>query len=315
MNGPLLATGQVRHRRLRPTAHAFNYPAAFLLLPMRQLRAQACPALARNGRAALSFHDADHGDGGPDALAWLEALLEREGVQHTGGEIWLQAFPRIWGYAFKPVSFWYVHAEGGALRAVVAEVHNTFGQRHAYLMTGDAADVADGAPADDSADSAARPGLAWGREMQADKSFHVSPFLDVRGQYRFRFLRCTRADGEHLLAHVDLHDEQGLLLTTSISGHCQPLTAAHARATLWRMPMFTLGVMARIHWQALRLWLKRVPWFSLPELPADGVTRASAAPRPARSMPSLPTSTSAQSTQAPLATRSTRATRATEALR
>ncbi len=270
-SGPLIAWGQVRHSRLRPKAHAFNYPAAFLLLPMRQLRAQACPALARNGRAALSFHDADHGDGGPDALAWLEGLLSREGVQSTGGEVWLQTFPRVWGYAFKPVSFWYVHSENGRLRAVVAEVHNTFGQRHAYLMTGD------------GADGAAHGALPWGREMQASKSFHVSPFFDVVGEYRFRFIRCTRPGGEHLLARVDLHDARGPLLTTSLSGTCQALTPARARATLWRMPLFTFGVVARIHWQALRLWLKRVPWFPLPALPAYPVTHAS--PVPQRALP------------------------------
>ncbi len=270
--GPMLAWGQVRHRRLRPTAHAFNYPAAFLLLPMRQLRAQSCPTLARNGHAALSFHDADHGDGGPDALAWLEGLLAQEGVPSTSGEVWLQTFPRIWGYAFKPVSFWYVHADDGALQAVVAEVHNTFGQRHAYLMAGDP-------PA-----SAASSHVAWGRVMQADKSFHVSPFFDVLGEYRFRFMRCTRPSGEHLLARVDLHDEHGPLLTTSLSGTCQALTPARARATLWRMPLFTFGVVARIHWQALRLWLKRVPWFSLPALPANPVTRAKPVPGGASSV-------------------------------
>jgi uncharacterized protein len=272
----MVAWGPVRHQRLRPTPHAFNYQAAFLLLPMRQLRALACTALARNGRAAISFHDCDHGDGGPDALAWLEALLAREGVEHTDGEVWLQAFPRVWGYAFKPVSFWYVHAADGALSAVVAEVHNTFGQRHAYLLAGE--------------------GVAWGREMQADKAFHVSPFFAVQGQYRFRFMRCEREGVEHLLARVELHDEQGCVLTTSLSGTCQPLTAASARATLWRMPLFTLGVVARIHWQALRLWLKRVPWFSLPAPPAHAVTRATPLPNaaePARASanPNAPSTT------------------------
>jgi DUF1365 family protein len=163
--------------------------------------------------------------------------------------------------------------------------------------------------------------------MQANKSFHVSPFFDILGQYRFRFMRCTRPDGEHLLARVDLHDELGLLLTTSMSGHCQPLTVAHARATLWRMPLFTFGVVARIHWQALRLWLKRVPWFSLPAPPAHAVTRASAVPEPtrpvqerptARSEPSEPCAPSAPSPLCALsaqATPATRSTRATEAIR
>ncbi len=266
MSGALIARGQVRHKRLRPTGHAFNYPAIFLLLPMRQLRTQPCAALARNGRAALSFHDIDHGEGGPDALAWLDGLLLREGVQDTGGEVWLQTFPRIWGYVFKPVSFWYVHGAQGGLRAVVAEVHNTFGQRHAYLLAG--------------------PGVAWGQTLQADKAFHVSPFFDVHGQYRFRFMRCPRPGGEQVVARVDLFDELGPLLTTSLSGAGQPLTAAQARATLWRTPLFTLGVVTRIHWQALRLWLKRVPWFSLPPPPQRPVTLGGGSPQaPHRASP------------------------------
>ena len=160
----LLATGVVRHRRLRPAAHAFAYPTWFLLLPMRALRAAPDPHLPRNRGALVSFHDADHGDGGPDALAWVEALLAREGVAGADGEIWLQTYPRMLGYAFKPVSFWYCHRTDGSLAAVLAEVNNTFGERHVYLLDG--------------------PGTGFGRELIARKVFHVSPFCGVEGQYR-----------------------------------------------------------------------------------------------------------------------------------
>jgi hypothetical protein len=99
--------------------------------PSCSRRAGAEPA------GALRFHDADHGDGATPrkaALAWLETLLQAEGITDADGEIWLQCYPRVLGYSFKPVSFWYCHRTDGSLRAIVAEVNNTFGERHAYLL-------------------------------------------------------------------------------------------------------------------------------------------------------------------------------------
>jgi hypothetical protein len=238
-----VAWGEVRHVRHRPARHAFAYPTAFLLLPMRALARDGNGALARNRKALLSFHDADHGDGGPDALAWIEALLGQQGVAGVDGEIWLQTFPRVAGFAFKPVSFWYCHAADGRLRAVVAEVNNTFGERHFYVL-------------DD-------PTLAWGATVQASKVFHVSPFCEVKGSYRFRFARTA----DRIVARVELDDGQGPLLITSVSGCTELLTAARVRATLLRMPLLTVGIVARIQWQALQLWLKRVPWFRKPPYP------------------------------------------------
>ena len=259
MNAPaqaLLATGEVRHTRLRPARHAFEYPTFFVLLPMRALRAQARPVMARNRFSWLSFHDADHGLGGPDALAWVEGLLAQEGLHDADGEdmgeIWLQTYPRVLGIAFKPVSFWYCHRRDGSLRAILVEVNNTFGERHCYLLTDDA--------------------LHFGQELQARKVFHVSPFCRTEGGYRFRFMRTA----ERIVARVEHDDDSGPLILTSMSGRLEPLTsAAVARASI-RMPLMTLGVIVRIHWQALKLWLKRVPFISKPEAPKSFVTRGSA---------------------------------------
>jgi uncharacterized protein len=239
----------VRHRRLRPREHVFQYPTYFLMLPMRSLRAQPDLALARNRHGLLSFHDRDHGDGGPDALAWLDALLAAEGIAGADGEAWLHTYPRVLGYVFKPVSFWYCHRADGALEAIVVEVNNTFGERHCYLLAG--------------------PGLAWGREMQASKVFHVSPFCHVRGWYRFRFLRTD----ERTVARVDHDDDDGPLLHTAISGRLAPLTAQAVRSAFFGMPLMTASVMMRIHWQALKLWLKRVPFVSKPAPPRAFVSR------------------------------------------
>lgn len=249
----LLARGLVRHRRLRPSEHAFAYPTYFLLLPMRALRARPAADLPRNRFGLLAFHDADHGDGRGDALAWAEQTLADEGVRDADGEIWLQTYPRVLGYAFKPVSFWYCHRADGSLAAVLAEVNNTFGERHVYLLHG--------------------PGVGWGRELRAHKVFHVSPFCSVEGGYRFRFLRAAGGDAERIVARVDHDDASGPLLQTSVCGRLEPLSAASARRAFFGMPLMTLGVIGRIHWQALRLLLKRVPFFTKPDPPRAFVTR------------------------------------------
>jgi DUF1365 family protein len=249
---PLIGFGQVRHTRLKPVRNAFAYPGYFWMLPMRALRRQAVGEVQRNRLAMLSFHDADHGLGGPDALTWLDGLLREEGIagpEIEQGEVWLQTYPRVLGHVFKPVSFWFVHRADGDLAAVVAEVNNTFGERHCYLLHG--------------------PALGWGREITADKVFHVSPFCDVGGRYRFRFMRTP---GERIVVRIDHDDAQGPVLQTSVSGHLEPLSPASVRRAFWGWPLMTLGVVARIHWQALRVWRKGVPLRAKPTPPHDLVT-------------------------------------------
>jgi len=252
---PQIGIGRVWHRRLRPAEHAFSHATYFLMLPMRALRAQPARELHRNRFGALSFFDRDHGDGRNDALAWLEDLLAREGVTDADGEVWLHTFPRVLGYVFKPVSFWYAQRSDGSLAAVVAEVNNTFGERHCYLLSG--------------------PTLRWGGTTLANKAFHVSPFCAVQGHYRFRFVTSggSIAARRHTMAHIDHGDDGGLLLQTSVGGTLQPLTAASAWRAFFGIPLMTFGVVARIHWHALRLALKRVPFHRHPPAPDRFVTR------------------------------------------
>ena len=268
--GVLLGHGQVRHVRLRPARHAFDYSAYFLMLPMRHLQALARShskndksnqtELSINRSGLLSFFDTDHGDGrqpeNGGALAWIEELLVSENIHDAKGEIWLQTFPRVLGYTFKPVSFWYCHRSDNTLAAILAEVHNTFGERHCYLL----------------------PEPKFGRMEHAHKIFHVSPFCDVKGEYEFRFMRTLQGGAERVVARVDHGDDNGPLIQTSISGVLQPATRAEIRRTFWRYPLFTFAVMLRIHWHALLLWLKRVPFFSKPEPPSELVSRGQASP-------------------------------------
>ncbi|APW47909.1 DUF1365 domain-containing protein [Rhodoferax antarcticus] len=250
---PLIGFGEVRHTRLKPVRHDFHYPTYFLMLPMRSLQANGPGLLARNRWAPLSFYDADHGDGrGAEqggALAWLDELLAGEGIRDATGEVWLHAYPRVLGFTFKPVSFWYCHRPDGYLRAIVAEVNNTFGERHCYLLDA--------------------PKL--GQELSAAKVFHVSPFCPVEGSYRFRFM--ITPDFKRTVARIDFDDATGPLIETSVGGAMEPLTAQSARRALLGYPMMTFGVAFRIHWHALKLFFKKVPFFRKPPPPVTFTTR------------------------------------------
>ena len=139
---------------------------------------------------------------------------------------------------FNPVSFWYCHHRDGQLVAILAEVNNTFGASHSYLLH--------------------RRGewLVEGAELRVDKLFHVSPFNEIEGGYRFHF-HLKRAVQS---CRIDYDDAEGELLLTSISGRPQAWSAAALLKAFLRMPFLTLGIIARIHWQALKLWRKGVPF-------------------------------------------------------
>ncbi len=250
--------GAVRHARLQPRAHRFAYRSFFLRLPLRALAQQplALRWLRHNRAGLFSLRDADHGDGGAP-LPWIESLLARAGVTDAGGEIWLHTFPRLFGYVFNPVSFWLCHRADGALRAIVCEVNNTFGERHCYLLAHDDGRV-----------------LRWGEELVAPKALHVSPFCPVAGRYRFRFMLSAGDDGERFIARIDHDGADGPLLQTSIAARLVELNDAALLRALACYPAFTLGVIARIHWQALRLWVMRVPLSRKPAPPAVAFTRS-----------------------------------------
>ncbi len=259
---PLIGFGQVRHTRLQPRRHAFAYGTYFLMLPLRSMAAYGACDLACNRFAPLSFYDCDHGDGrGPQqggALAWLDGVLAQEGIgsqqsdsyaDPADGEVWLHCFPRVLGHSFKPVSFWYCHRKDGSLRAMVVEVNNTFGERHCYVLD---------AP-------------QYGVEQQVPKVFHVSPFCPVAGHYRFRFMVTPMRD--RTVARIDYDDPSGPVLQTSVSGQLRRLDSHSSLRAVWRYPALTLGVVLRIHWQALKLFARRTPFFGKPSPPQSFISR------------------------------------------
>jgi DUF1365 family protein len=257
-----LCFGTVRHQRLRPVANAFHYGVYFLRLPLRALSqsdaAASTPSrwFSRNRFNLLSFYDSDHGDGSQALIDWIDTTLLAHGISDADGEIWLQAFPRVLGYVFNPVSFWFCHKQDGSLRAVLCEVRNTSGEKHYYLLDQGGC-------------------LPFGVELIARKVFHVSPFCAIEGIYRFRFMKTAGSSGkpERTVARIEHDDQTGPLILTSISGTASELSDLLILRAFFGYPFLTLGVMLKIHWQAIRLWIKRVPFFRKPALPTQNLSR------------------------------------------
>ncbi len=249
----LLFSGEVMHSRLRPRRNRFRYPVFFLRVPVDRLDRLRRPLLSLDRWNLFSLHRRDHGArDGSDLHAWIRRILELNGIDRADGEVWLQAFPRVLGYVFNPVSFWLCHDRQGALRAVLCEVSNTFGERHNYLL----------------AHPDQRP-IEGGDWLSARKVFHVSPFCEVRGNYRFQFSLA----GSACAIRIDYDDGNGMLLATAVRGTARPLTSGALARVFLLHPWMTLAVIARIHWQALQLWRKGVPFFRKPLPPAQETTR------------------------------------------
>jgi uncharacterized protein len=250
---PQLLHGCVIHARLRPRRNSFRYRIFFLRFPLSGLERLDNALFSINRWNLFSFHYRDHGArDGSHPERWIRELLAREGLGEADGEVWLQAFPRMLGYVFNPVSFWLCHDKDGALRAVLCEVNNTFGEHHHYLLA-----HPDHRPIVDT------------DTMKARKVFHVSPFCDVAGQYRFQF---EIADGTSRI-RIDYDDPGGKLLLTAISGKSATFGAGGLLRAFVLYPGMTFGVIARIHIQALILWVKGVPWFNKPLPPQKELTR------------------------------------------
>lgn len=248
-----LCRGAVMHARTTPVSRRFAYRLFYLRIALGRLDDRPVPMLGINRWAPLSFHFRDHGArDGSHPLLWIRRVLAREGLDCANGEVVLQTMPRLFGYAFNPVSFWFCHDRAGALRAVLCEVNNTFGERHDYLVA-----HADGHP------------MVDGEWMETRKVFHVSPFFPVSGLYRFRFAQ----RGDLCSVAIDYHDGGERRLRTRVSGHAVPISRAAAWRALAAHPLMTVGVVARIHLQAFHLWRARVPFFRKPRAPVEELTR------------------------------------------
>jgi DUF1365 family protein len=240
---PGLFVGWLRHRRFAPIPHAFRYPVFMPLLDVDRIPAlmQASHLTACNRWSWASYHDRDHlGDPSRPLRERLAADAAAAGCVLPGGRILLLTNLRYLGYAFNPVSFYYCFDEGGALRTIAADVHNTFGGARTYWLD----------PAKPRAADSPRTFVAAAR-----KTLDVSPFLPRDLQYEFAFT----TPGQRLVAHIRARRGGRILLDATLSLARRPWTAPEIRRALVRHPWMTGAVIARIHWQALRLWAKGVP--------------------------------------------------------
>lgn len=245
--------GQVMHRRLGDTPYRFEYAVFSLLLDIDRLADTAGRSriFGYNRPGLLGFYDRDHGPGdGTPLRPWIEAHLARCGIDLDGGCIQLLCFPRVFGYVFNPLSLWYCHHCDGTLRAVLCEVSNTFGERHGYLLH------AHGAP------------MRWPVRDSRTKCFHVSPFLPPRLRYQFRL---TAPDAELSIAIRCMQGDSLRMAAVQI-GTAEAFTDLNLLRNLVRMPFMTFKVMLMIHWQALKLFLRRTPFHSKPAAPTEEVT-------------------------------------------
>jgi len=241
MSDAAILTGTVMHRRLRPKLHQLSYRIFALLLDIDRVdQVAARLRLFSVGRFnLLSFRNADHGDGSDTPLRQqAEAMLARAGIGRPE-RIVLFAMPRLLGFAFNPLSLWFCYGAGGLLSAVIYEVHNTFGERHFYV-----------APAS---------GEAIERHSAA-KAFHVSPFLPMDLDYRFRL----RAPGDLLLLGIEVRDAVGPKLVAVQRMERHALTDGAIVKAALEMPLMTAKVVGGILWEAAKLWLKGIKVYRHP---------------------------------------------------
>jgi DUF1365 family protein len=230
--------GQVMHSRIHPVQHRFRYRVFSLLLDLdeappllRRLR-----LLSRNRFNMFGFYDRDHGERtAENPRDWAEKQLRAAGIPWDGGKIALLCFPRILGIVFNPLSEYFCYRRDGSLAAIIHEVHNTVGGRHAYVLPVSPADAARGVIA-----------------QACDKDFYVSPFIEMEARYAFRI----KPPADKVSVLIRERGAAGEILRATLSGNRRPLTDGQLLIAFFLYPLMTLKVIFAIHWQALRLWRK-----------------------------------------------------------
>jgi uncharacterized protein len=254
--------GTVVHKRLRPQPHSLRYRVFSLLLDVDKIDALAggLVVFSRNKLNLLSFYDRDHGDKtGTSVAEYARTTLTDAGLGHAGVQIMLLSYPRVLGYGFNPISVYYCYDAAQLLAAVIYEVNNTFGERRSYVVPI--------APSPDTVHAHA-----------CRKELYVSPFTDMTGWYQFRL----REPADAIAVGVALRDEAGPLLRTHFTGIARPLSDTQLARLSLLLPLLSLKVVAAIHWEALVLWWKGVPFTLKPRAPRYAVTHVALDP-PARS--------------------------------
>ena len=236
-----LYAGKVMHQRMKPFGHRFEYKVFSLLIDLDQLsKVNSLSRLFSVNRLNLvSFIEADHIDARISPVdkgirAYAERLFLNAGMERPT-RIELLAYPRVFGHAFNPISLYYAYGQSGALTGMIYEVRNTFGERHTYVCPVEPGQLTDA-----------------GLRQTRTKIFHVSPFIEMGMRYDFR----VRAPGEELQFRILESDGAGPLLAASFSGKAAPMTTGALVSQMAGIPFLGLKIVAGIHFEAFRLWLK-----------------------------------------------------------
>lgn len=254
IEGSALYAGRVVHARLKPKQHKLSYACYWLLLDLDDAGTlgSRLRMFSLDRFNLFSIRTRDYGDGSnTDLRTQARAHLAAARIDLQGGKIFLLTMPRILGYGFNPLSVYFCQRADGTLAALLYEVHNTFGQRHSYLIP-----VADGTAAEVAQSCA--------------KDFYVSPFMEMNLRYDFRVL----PPAAKTRVSVKVSDNEGLMLLASLSGEKRTLSDASLARVFVSHPLLTAKVIGAIHWEALRLWLKGVGLVPRPAPPQQMVTIA-----------------------------------------
>jgi DUF1365 family protein len=251
INTPKLINCEVMHQRLSPRKNAFKYDVYYLGIPLSQIESNAIGESLNLNRFGLhSFYEKDHGyRDGTSLKAWLYDMFDAYKFEKPK-EVFLISMPRILGYVFNPVSFWFCWNSKDELYAVVSEVNNTFGETHSYLTYLDDKDT--------------------NGDYVAKKVFHVSPFLEREGYYDFQF----SLSDDSIKIHINLFDSnKEKILLTSLSGKFDDLNSMSLKRAFFRVPFATMKSIFLIHFQAVKLLLKKIKFISKPKQLDDRFTK------------------------------------------
>lgn len=238
-----LFTAKIYHKRFWPKENEFSYSGLYMKFSLDEMAALKSSFFSVNKFNIFSFYEKDHGyRDGSSLYKWVQDILQKSGITNFEGSVTLQTFPRVLGYVFNPVSFWYCYNQDKLL-AVICEVNNTFGESHNYV-------------------------LLHGPSEKVNflkKHFHVSPFYDVEGGYYFDFRNADKVS-------INYHFNNRLQLTTSISGSEIPFNDKNLVKLFFKYPFYTIFVVFLIHYQAMKLFIKKIKFYSKPEKEKDEVT-------------------------------------------